>query len=145
MFVFLCKIWQTKAGEDSWRRHLEYRRSGKLNAAKQRIAAGVKQANRRRIGSRSNLISVINLSRQQHALTANPQMRSNRSVSRVSFITTSNISQLESSRLLKPIYQGSSESLTESVKSGMHVEFKLSTQVDENKPSYIQTINEHKG
>jgi hypothetical protein len=72
-------------------------------------------------------------------------MRSNRSVSRVSFITTSNISQLESSRLLKPIYQGSSESLTESVKSGMHVEFKLSTQVDENKPSYIQTINEHKG
>jgi hypothetical protein len=144
IFLFF-KIWRTKAGEESWRRRLEHKRVGKLNTAKQRTLAGSKQSNRRRIGSRLSTTSIGNLPRQQHPLTANPQTRTNRSVSRVSFISASNVSQLETTRLLKPIHQGSSESLTESVKSGMHVEFKLSTQVDETKQSYIQAIHEHKG
>jgi len=75
-------------------------------------------------------------------------MRSNRSLSRVSFISTGQISQLETSRLLKPIHQGSLDSLTESVKSGIHVEFKLSTQIDETKQQQqlqIQALNQQKG
>jgi hypothetical protein len=75
-------------------------------------------------------------------------MRSNRSLSRVSFISTTHVSQLENARLLKPPNQGSLESLNESVKSGIHVEFKLSTQIDETKQqqqSQIQALNESKG
>lgn len=71
-------------------------------------------------------------------------MRTTRSPSRVSFISTTNVSQLEQFRLLKPIPQGSSESLSESVKSGIHVEFKLSTQADEFKQDQASVI-EQKG
>ncbi len=75
-------------------------------------------------------------------------MRSNRPLSRVSFLSPNNISQLETSRLIKQIHQGSSESLNESVKSGIHVEFKLSIQVDETKQQQqlqIQALNQQKG
>jgi hypothetical protein len=67
-------------------------------------------------------------------------MRSNRSLSRVSFM--SNMSPVDNTKLLKPIHQGSLESLTESVRSGIHVEFKLSTQIDDTKQ---QISNEQKG
>ena len=114
-----------------------------MTAEKQRSMTSSKQTNRRRTNSRGSIVSISNLSRQQqHPLTANPQMRSNRSLSRVSFISANNIDTL---RVLKPIHQGSLESLTESVKSGIHVEFKLSTQSDENKQSPRQALNEQKG
>lgn len=87
---------------------------------------GAKQSHRR-LNSRGSIISINNYSRQQ-PLTANPTGRSSRSLSRVSFLSASNLDNL---RLLRPIHQGSLESLTESVKSGIHIEFKLSTQIDQ--------------
>lgn len=105
-----------------------------------------KRTTRRRSSARESVHSATNLSRQQGLNQS--QLRSNRSASRVSFVTTSNVSQLDNLRLLKSIPQGSLESLTESVKSGIHVEFKLSIQADELKQeqsSIIQSINEQKG
>lgn len=75
-------------------------------------------------------------------------MRTTRSPSRVSFVSTTNLSQLDNLRLLKSIPQGSIESLTESVKSGIHVEFKLSTQADQltqDQQTHIHALNEQKG
>ncbi len=101
--------------------------------------AGSKLIGRRQSNSRASITSV---SRQQQSLTANPQMRSNRSLSRVSFLSVSNMSQADNTKL-KPIHQGSLESLPESVRSGTHVEFKLSIQCDDNTKQ--QTTNEQKG
>jgi hypothetical protein len=144
--LFICskKIWRTKSGEEAWRRHVEKKRLEQFNTEKQRSVAESKQANRRRTSSRESVTSGLNSSRQQQVLTANPQMRSNRSLSRVSFLSTSMVSQLDNNRLLKPIHQGSMESLAESVRSGIHVEFKLSTQNDETKQQ-TQISNEQKG
>ncbi len=142
------KTWQTKAGEESWRRHVERKRLEQINAEKQRSTASNRQVNRNRTNSRASIISITNISRHQYPLTANPQMRSNRSLSRVSFLSTSHMSQIDNTRSIKPIHQGSLESLTDSVKSGIHVEFKLSTQIDDTKQqqqSYIQALNEQKG
>lgn len=88
------------------------------------------------------------MSRQQPSGALNSQARTNRSLSRVSFLSTNNVSQVDHNKLLKPIHQGSLESLTESIKSGIHVEFKLSTQVDQTKQQQqlqIQALNEQKG
>jgi hypothetical protein len=52
------------------------------------------------------------------------------------------MSQADNTKL-KPIHQGSLESLPESVRSGTHVEFKLSIQCDDNTKQ--QTTNEQKG
>ncbi|CAF4146915.1 unnamed protein product, partial [Rotaria sp. Silwood2] len=142
------KTWQTKAGEDNWRRYVERKRIEQLNAEKHRTTAASKQANYRQGTSRTGQTSFTNLSRQQQSSTLNPQMRSNRSLSRVSFISTNTATQLDHAKFLKPIHQGSLESLTESLKSGIHVEFKLSTQIDQTKQqqqSQIQALNEQKG
>lgn len=144
---FPLKTWRTKAGEESWNRHVERKRLEEINSEKQRIISMSKQGNRR-TNSRASITSIKNLPRQQYPLTANPQMRSNRSLSRVSFLSANQISQLDNNRLIKPIHQGSLESLTESVKSGIHVEFKLSTQIDQTKQqqqSQIQSLNQQKG
>ncbi|CAF0886668.1 unnamed protein product [Rotaria sp. Silwood1] len=142
------KTWQTKGGEDNWRRYVERKRLEQLNAEKHRGIAASKQSSYRQGTSRAGHNSLTNLSRQQQSLTLNPQMRSNRSLSRVSFISTNTTSQFDHMKLLKPIHQGSLESLTESFKSGIHVEFKLSTQIDQTKQqqqSQIQALNEQKG
>lgn len=143
----LFKTWRTKAGEEFWRRRVEHKRAEQINADKQRVLGLNKGNNRRRTSSRGSIHSTTNLSRQQQSFNQS-QLRSNRSLSRVSFVTASNISQLDNLRLIKSIPQGSLESLTESVKSGIHVEFKLSIQADELKQeqsSQIQSINEQKG
>ena len=92
--------------------------------------------------------SVATVSRQQPSFALNPPMRTNRSLSRVSFLSTNNMSPSDYAKILKPIHQGSLESLTESIKSGIHIEFKLSTQIDQTKQqqqSQIQALNEQKG
>ncbi|CAF0916249.1 unnamed protein product [Rotaria sordida] len=140
------KTWQTKTGEDNWRRYVERKRLEQLNAEKNRAMAASKQSNYRQGASRTGHNPFTNLSRQQQLL--NPQMRSNRSLSRVSFMSTNTISQLDHIKTFKPIHQGSLESLNEPLKSGIHVEFKLSTQVDQTKQqqqSQIQALNEQKG
>lgn len=116
-----------------------------MNAEKQRSLTSSKRTGRRRTNSRGSISSINNIYSRQQPLTANPQTRSNRSLSRVSFLSANNVDQF---KLLKPIHQGSIESLADSVKSGIHVEFKLSTQSDETKQqqqSQIQTLNEQKG
>ena len=132
---FIVKTWRTKAGEEFWRRRVEHKRAEQINADKQRILGLNKTNNLRR---RSSRISI----HQQQSFNQS-QMRSNRSLSRVSFVTTSNVSQLDNLRLFKSIPQGSLESLTESVKSGIHLEFKLSIQADQLKQE--QSFNEQKG
>ncbi len=145
-FFSFLKTWRTKAGEDSWHRYVERKRLERINTGKQRSIAGTKQGNRRRNNSRVSINTYGNVSRQQQSLTANPQIRSNHSLSRVSFLSANNISQLDNIRLLKPIPQGSLESLTESVKSGIHVEFKLSIQNDQTKQQQqIKPLNQQKG
>lgn len=57
-------------------------------------------------------------------ITGASQMRSNRSLSRVSF------SALDPTRLLKTLPQNSSESLIDIPKGGLHFEFKFSSQTD---------------
>lgn len=145
-FVCIFKIWRTKASEESWNRHVERKRIEQINTEKQRQMANSKRASRRRrTNSRGSISSISNAYSRQQPLTANPQTRSNRSLSRVSFHSANNIDQLKS---LKPIHQGSLESLADSVRSGIHVEFKLSTQIDENKQQQqlqIQALNEQRG
>ena len=101
--------------------------------------------NRRRTNSRLSISSTTNFLRNQPLSSLNPLIRANRSTSRVSFLSTNTNAQLENAKLLKPIPQGSLESLAESSQSGNHVEFKLSVQLDETKHEHAQTSTEHKG
>lgn len=143
---FSFKVWQTKTGEENWKRYLERKKIEQANAERHRAMLASKQAYNRRTNSRISVTSAAN-TRQQQSLAFNPQMRSNRSLSRVSFLSTNNLSPTDHNKLLKPVPQGSLESLTESIKSGVHVEFKLSVQIDQNKQqqSQIQALNEQKG
>ncbi|CAF3387992.1 unnamed protein product [Rotaria socialis] len=142
------KTWQTKAGEDNWRRYVERKRIEQANAEKHRALMASKQGNSRRANSRMSANSAVNVARQQPSLALNPPVRTIRSLSRVSFLSTNNMSPSDYTKVLKPIHQGSLESLTESIKSGIRIEFKLSTQIDQSKQqqqSQIQALNEQKG
>jgi len=75
----------------------------------------------------------------------NPKGRLSQSFSRMSFL--SNTSQ-DNIHLSKSIHQTNPENLIESIKNGIHVEFKLSVQIDETKQQQqlqIQASNEQKG
>ena len=83
-----------------------------------------------------SVTSLSTVAHPQPSLTVPSRMRPNRSISRVSFLTTS----LENTRILKPIHHGG----VDDSKAGLHVEFKLSTQTDDNKQP-TQTSNDPKG
>jgi hypothetical protein len=72
----------------------------------------------------------------RQSLIINQKSRPSRSFSRASFLSTNNLIQ-DNLRLLKSLHQVNSENLVESIKNGIHVEFKLSTQNDQTNQNGI--------
>ena len=71
------------------------------------------------------------------------QLRSNRSVSRVSFATAAD--QTRQAKIASAVPPTSSESFTDQNKNAVHMEFKFSTQIDPIKQQQQQAINQPKG
>ncbi len=86
--------------------------------------------------------SITSLSHRQ-LITANPRLRTNRSFSRASFLHTSHILQ-DNLRLLKAMHQGTSESVLEPIKNGIHLEFKLSTQDNQTKKQSLNLTSQNR-
>ncbi len=118
------KTWRTKAAEDLWNRQVERKRLQQLNAEKHRNLALNKTINQPQKGSRLSITSLSNIAHQQSLLIKNPRMRSNRSLSRVSFSSTS----MQNTRFFKPMHHHGS---LDEAKAGLHVEFKLSIETDD--------------
>jgi len=102
-----------------------------LNSEKQKDICDNKSIVRRRTSSRVSVSSISSLSHRQ-SITSNPKMRSSRSFSRASFMSANSMFQ-DNLHLLKSIHQATSEPVAESIKNGIHVEFKLSSQNEQKK------------
>ncbi|CAF1409745.1 unnamed protein product [Adineta ricciae] len=100
------KIWRTKAGEDAWRHYLQRRRFEQNKLDKRQSVFDTKVRQRRK----SSRISVSSAT--------------HRRISR-GLIMTPTIVKEEPYRVVKPMMDNS----TESIKNGVHVEFKFSTQI----------------
>ncbi|CAF1185184.1 unnamed protein product [Rotaria sordida] len=125
------KVWHTKAGKEAWRQHVQEKHSQPMNHQKQQNITDNKSIIRRQTSSRLNSLSLTNLSHRQSFKT-NSKIRWNRPLSRTS-ISASNMPQ-DNQRSLKTMqHQGASENVIEPIKNGIHVEFKLSTQINETK------------
>jgi hypothetical protein len=70
----------------------------------------------------------------QQYLTRNVQIRGSRSSARASFLSASGMTH-DNLRLLKAIHQEGLENATESNKNNIHIQFKLSTQIDQTAQS----------
>ncbi|CAF2587518.1 unnamed protein product [Rotaria sp. Silwood2] len=130
------KVWRTKAGKEAWHQYVQQKHSKLINRRKQQSITDNKSIIRRQTSSRVSPLSLTNLSHRQ-SLKITSKIRCNRPLSRAS-ITGSNTSQ-DNQRLVKVNYQGgASENVIETIKNGIHVEFKLSTQMNETKQKTIQ-------
>ncbi|CAF3567379.1 unnamed protein product [Rotaria sp. Silwood1] len=122
------KMWHTKAGKEAWHQYVQRKHSQPIVRKKQQSITDNKLIFRPQTSSRVNPLSLTNLSHRQ-SLKTNSKIRCNRSLSRAS-VSASNASQ-DNQRSFKTTNQGVSENVIESIKNGIHVEFKLSTQMNE--------------
>ncbi|UJR34249.1 hypothetical protein I4U23_021653 [Adineta vaga] len=109
------KIWRTKAGEDAWRHYLQRKRLEQLKSEKQQIIHENKIRQRQSIASGTHGL---------HRPSLGTHLQSSRPSSRGSVMSTTDIIQ-ENHRPAKAVADQSGET----IKNGVHVEFKFSTQV----------------
>ncbi|CAF3758096.1 unnamed protein product [Adineta steineri] len=120
------KVWRTKAAEETWARRMERKRKEHLKAERHGATAINITIIQPRKSSRPSVTSTSTASHQPPpSAQSNLRIRSNRSLSRVSFLSASQ----ENTRLLKPLHHAGPEGPA----GGLHVEFKLSTESDDNK------------
>lgn len=100
-----------------------------------------------RASSRGSITSIKNLytRRQTTTTTMTSQLRSNRSLSRVSFATGAAAEPTRLARVTSVVPPTSSESFNDPNKNAVHMEFKFSTQIDPIKQQQQQAINQPKG
>ncbi|CAF3407872.1 unnamed protein product [Rotaria socialis] len=122
------KVWHTKAAKEAWHQYLQRKYSQSINVEMHLKTTDNKSMLRRQTSSCVSRSTLASLSHRE-SLRRSSKINFNQSLSCTS-LSASNISQ-DNQRLLKAIHQESSDHVMKTLKTGIHVEFKLSTQTDE--------------